>query len=282
MPKKGEAWSDEKRQEMSEKRKQLLRERPELIEVWRGRKHSEESKAKISTALKHVKGSRAGRQRSSQAQIERYRREREMLADAPMPTHKKCAGPCGEYKLLEEFYTRKRKLKSGVLSVYPSPRCKECERERMKLHWQRLKEEGKAQEARRRKRESRDPEKERIYQREWSAAKRRRKGIKPRRLRRQEEQEVKEKGPFLPIGPIADLLTHELEGDEEQSLRAIAEATGLHDRRLYAIRHREYDTVSLRVVDAILTGLGRPEELNNLYPPEEEGKIVGYAYLDAA
>lgn len=101
------------------------------------------------------------------------------------------------------------------------------------------------------------------------AAKRREEGIEPRKFTNRKIGESHR----LPVEPIAEFL----EGRSEDRTQ-LSEVTGVHERRLLGIERRECATVTLPMVDKILVGLGCMEEMNNLYPTDDD--LVGYGVLD--
>lgn len=75
----------------------------------------------------------------------------------------------------------------------------------------------------------------------------------------------------LPTPPLAGLVERAI---KERGYPAVEAATGLHQRRLSSLRRCEHPTVTLRVVDKVLTGLGCPELLPILYPDTSVGYHV--------
>lgn len=75
------------------------------------------------------------REKISKGQTERHRRQRATMLDAEPVTKKKCSNAncrrAGQWlQVPEDFYMRRRKLKSGGIRIYPSGECKECSRAR--------------------------------------------------------------------------------------------------------------------------------------------------------
>lgn len=181
------------------------------------------------------------------------------------PESRPCAA-CGETKPLAAFYHKKRRLKSGVLAIFPDSYCKGCWGARVKARRDRMAAEGRMPP---RPRENRKRDRER--KRENEAARRRERGVPPRNFGRPRPQDGP-KDPRLPTPPLAGFLEREL---ERTPLAAIEAATGISERRLLDIRKRAAPTVRLSTVGAILDGLGFPEELHLLYPD----RSVGYHYI---
>lgn len=215
--------------------------------------------------------SRATREKISAKKREQHRRAREAIAE--QPTHKRCS-KCGVVKPVEEFYTKKRTLKSGFVYIYPAPPCKECERARVKASTEKAIREGRRAEIYERQRRVEKTARRRRQRREWAAAKRRREG-RPA------------KGSYngsngydlVPSEPFREFLLERLASGETKA--EIETASGVPERRLFDVERGISDRVALRVVDAVLVGLGCPGLLNEMYPPgEDEEKLVGYHYLD--
>lgn len=71
----------------------------------------------------------------SAGQVARHRRQRASVAEVDPPDKKKCSNSrcrrAGQWlRVPDDFYMRRRRLKSGGMRVYPSGECKECSRER--------------------------------------------------------------------------------------------------------------------------------------------------------
>ena len=180
------------------------------------------------------------------------------------PKQKRC-NKCGLTKNLDKFYKNKRKLRSGIIAIYPMSRCKECDKKARARNWQRLKDEGVDVAALKRKYEANeDPERRRKRWRENHAIYRRKKGIpigKPRKLPKERDRDV-------PVEPIA-LWLHEKVGVKrgEQEIGLIASRTGIDERRISSILKKEQSKVRLSTVDRLLVGLDAPpHELLLLYP----------------
>jgi len=228
-----------------------------------GFRHSEESKRKISE----------GQRRYYRMKVEKDPVPERVVKVADKKT---CSG-CGKTKIIGEFYIKRRKMKCGLVHAYPEARCKQCRRERFKENYEKLKAEGGAREKWERDSARRDPEKKRQYGREWAAAKRREEGAKLNGPWKKYRQGDGAKGrasgdETLPAGPLAEFLKQEvaLRG-RERVVQEIGSA-----RRLYAFLHGEYETTKLHVVDLLLTRMGRPDMLLQLYPVEVERPLYGY------
>lgn len=199
------------------------------------------------------------RRRLSQLAIERHMRNLKLLEGEP--SSKRC-NKCGNTKPLTEFYKFKRKLASGIIASYPQSRCKKCDIVIRKRNWERQKANGVDVAALKRRYEANeDPERRRQRWRENQAILRRKAGrsVQPRVTQRPAE------GAYLDIEPLALFLEREL---EIRTGPTISAASGIDERRLTSILRREYKTVSLRLVDSLLSGLGVPHELPILYPEE--------------
>lgn len=214
--------------------------------------------------------SRAHRESISSAQKARFLA---LVKDVEQDAlNKRKCSTCGEYKTLDEFYRTKEKLKSGLVAIRPDCRCKECRRRQAKERYYRQKSEGVDLKARReRYRENEDAERRQAREREYKAMRRREEGkpvAGPRALKRQGYEHV-------PVEPISEFLE-----SLDIPRSSLAHHLGIDERELARVTERMYKTTRLATVDKILTALGCPEELNALYPIEEEEKLVGYHYLD--
>lgn len=207
----------------------------------------------------------------SEAKIQRFLASLETRVSEP--DHRRCAR-CGETKPVAAFSPTRKRLASGFIATYPDTWCKSCRAQDAKARHDRMKAEDPDALRRRRRRyyENGDAARRRQYAREYGAAQRREKGVPVKggwlKYRK------KPAGPFLAVEPIAKLLEAELEGGED--LATISAAANLSERRLLAIRKGETPTVTLKTIDAILHGLGKPEEMHRLYPDTS----VGYHYLE--
>lgn len=282
MPPRGKKVSPETRAKISAKQKKNY-EDPRLYEqlATRNREMGQrpEVRAKISEALrKHYKDPAARRQRSEEA---RQRFKERVLAFDPEnePQSRRCTH-CKKVKPVGEFYTRKLKLKSGFISIYPLPTCKLCKREEVKARREQKLAEGRRTEVQaeeKRHRETRDKKKHRDYQREWETARRREEGIAPRNFKaaHRDCSHLSETGEALPFSPIRTFIEDAV---NKYGKAEIERLTGIPQRRLYASLSGEQDNLTLRSIDRLCTGLGHPEWAAVLYPPEE--KLVGYRYIE--
>jgi hypothetical protein len=195
------------------------------------------------------------------------------LDPATFPTTKRCT-KCGEVKPISAFSVRRFPLKSGFIAIRPLPSCKPCKAREVKERRERRMAEGVDVAAIQRvynARRLRTPE-IREYHREWSAIRRRKEGV----VERGPNAKTPEgRGKSLPLEPIAKLLREEVK--RRGNVQIVAAACGLNPRRINGICREEEKGVTLRVIDAILTGLGMPEELPRLYP-EEDGPDLSYGY----
>jgi hypothetical protein len=111
----------------------------------------------------------------------------------------------------------------------------------------------------------------REYNRQWAENKRRAEGAKPRRLKklRQPLGHLRpESGePVFDSAPLVNFLA---EITHRHGISSIAIAASLSVERLNSILDYQEKTVTLEIADRILTGVGYPEQLVILYPPEEE------------
>lgn len=222
-----------------------------------GFKHSEESKRKISE----------GQRRYYRMKIEREPVPERVIEVADEKT---CTG-CGETKPIGEFYIKRRKMKCGLIHAYPEARCKQCRRERFKENYEKLKAEGKAKEKWERNAKQIDREKRREYNREWAAARRRKEGARSNGpwLKYREEGN----GATFPIEPFANFLSGQV---EIWGPSMLARETELDESRIRGWANAVEPRVSLRVIDQVLTKLGQPWRLHELYPAEDEKPLYGY------
>lgn len=207
----------------------------------------------------------------SAAAIERFLESLKVPVD--QPELKRCLR-CGETKSVAAFYQRRKKLKSGIISTWPEAPCKACRSAAEKAHRERWRAEGKT-----RTHPYVSTPLRRQRRREYETARRRERGIPPRNFtnpRRDGEPSRQGRGRkenWLSSQPLAGLLKKEL---ETRNLDEIAAATEVPERTIFAYLHGERESVSLRVVDLILHGLGKPEEMHRLYPDTS----VGYHYIE--
>lgn len=191
------------------------------------------------------------------------------------PDFKRCS-KCGKVKPVAAFSVVRRKLKCGLTTIRPLPSCKRCKAAEVKARRQREQDEGIDVAARQRDYNAkRDPAKTRTYHREWSRAKRREEG-RPERGPYRRRDGGRDAGDEarkirMPTAPLAEFVARAI---EERGFPAVEAATGLHQRRLSSLRRCEHPTVTLRVVDKVLTGLGCPELLPILYPDTSVGYHV--------
>lgn len=205
------------------------------------------------------------RLRNSEGQIRRA--EKLFSQRSEEPTKKRCS-QCGRVKAIADFYTQKERCKSGFTAIRPVSACKECVCARVKKH----REEQIARGIDVNAKKKRDRAKRRRYAQEWAAAKRRENGAKPQMRKR---LSIKD-GSELAVEPLAVFLEARLERESQGLIEA---RTGIAERRLYDILKRRHPSVTLHTVDSILVGLGCPEMLHELYPPEPDYS-VGYHVLD--
>jgi hypothetical protein len=216
----------------------------------------------------------------SKAMRERFLKQVESEEDAPRPTHKRCSG-CGETLPVEKFHVRRTTLKSGVVSVTPQGRCKECLRKRQKAKYAAIKADPERYaEFRKRIDGSRDPEKKRNANREFETARRREEGIAPRNFSRPRPEDAQE---LIPVGPIRKLILEHLEADRSLRPKTLAERAAkiagttvdAAERRLNAVRWEEQDEIGFRWADAFLTSLHCQDQLVALFPVEPQA----YTYI---
>lgn len=192
----------------------------------------------------------------------------------PEPTRRRCTN-CAIVKPVEDFTAYKKRLKSGLVSVRPRSRCKPCEAQRIKEWKQKKIKENGWSEYRKRYEAKRDIPKLRALQRECKTAKRREEGIKPRNWHKpppSRPRSTKE----VPVEPVARFLEETFPDIEPTEL---ATKTGISNTRFQRMKKRKSPNIELDTVDQILLALGCPEQMNILYPLEEE-KLVGYQILD--
>lgn len=190
-------------------------------------------------------------------------------------THKVCTG-CKELLPVEDFNVRKEKLKCGLIAVRPEPKCRDCNAKR----WQdwRARKEAEGFDFNAYKRElfanRSQAQKRRADERnrENAARKRREEGkrvIGPR-VRRDERKR-------RPVGPVHEYLIGLL---ESHSKAEIATRSGLTERHLLRIEKKEERNVHIDEIDALVLAFDGPDKLNEMYPVEEEERLVGYHVLD--
>lgn len=187
-------------------------------------------------------------------------------------THKTCCR-CGERKLIREFRPQKRKLKSGLISVAPSPYCLGCERLRNKEYDERHKEKRRKA-ARKRLAEETSGQKQarRRRQREWATTRRRQGGVRSNGTTKTEDHGHH----LLPVAPIAGFLA-----ERTGLLREITDRSGIHQRTLWGIRNEEFPSARMDIIDKILIALGEEHRFCELYPVEDEESREGrYEILD--
>jgi hypothetical protein len=239
-----------------------------------GRRHTPESRAKMSEARKgknHI--SDEGRRRISEKRQQRAREAREL----GLPENYRCS-PCSKregrsvYKPLREFTLAKKTLKSGEVVFYPSPRCKACNRERIRAH-----------------RESLSPEERRRRQRRYDRTRLRKRKEARKSLAKDERLP---KGPFLEFffdyrdRTRANFLVHEKgesSGGFASSQRKGSSFDGVFDSALFAshcgLTKTQYqtltriardsavvETVSLNLVETVLISIDMEHKLAELYP----------------
>lgn len=232
----------------------------------RGEKQSEEAKRKIKEASLKRYAKRSERQKISdgrRAAILAELRER-----TEEPQSKRCS-LCRKTKCIDLFYTRRIKLKSGALVQRADSWCKDCTRARQKKY--RAKEKRSWAQYRaglKGHRLERYLEKQRAR----SAAYRRKNGAPERGARIPPKQTPW--GGRISVEPLALFL----ESLEDDGARKLSRRCGVDERRITSILGRETRTISLRVADAILVGLGYAEELNTLYPSKQPRS--GYRVID--
>lgn len=239
----------------------------------KGESHTPEALEKLSEAARRRASDPAERERLSEAQRARRRREREAIV--AQPEFKVCAKCGGAPKPVDAFYYKRRKLKSGGELLYPDSRCKECRKAERKEHYQKLVQELGTAEINRRKRSN--VQWLRTYRRERSTIERRERGVAPRNFSAPRKREGSRNG--LPSGPLAEFLKTEA---ASRSVPTIAAAVGVDASRIESLMDEEFSTVTLAVVDKVLHGLGCPEEIHFLYPEEGEQPTVGYHYIEDA
>jgi hypothetical protein len=224
------------------------------------------------------KHSAATRKRISEVRRQQFLREAKERLPESEPTAKRCP-TCKITKPVEEFGTRKFKTKAGLISVSPRTACRPCEAARAQRWKEEKIAEGTWEKYKTRKEAGRDPVRRREYHREYAATRRRKEGVKPMNWRkrpkaRKERREVKD----VPVEPISVLL-EVLEG-QGLSRQEISVRSGVEVRRLYEISHLVTPSTVIDNVDKLLIAFGRQDELNELYPIEEEEQIMGYGLLD--
>jgi hypothetical protein len=218
------------------------------------------------------KGTKISRQQRELLSEIAKQRFRESLVDRIEPDRKRCS-KCLAFKSVEEFWTRRSKLRSGVVVQRPMSWCKDCTREIQKARYEKTKEQRK-QGMRLYHARTKDKKVHRQKRRETQALRRRKLGYEPSKW---DAKQGPNGGPRLPVEPIARFIEERLEKETQKQLARI---TGIHPRRLYEMERRAVSGVSLATVDAILSGFDLPELLNELYPmPPEEGERVGYKII---
>jgi hypothetical protein len=128
----------------------------------------------------------------SRGQIERHKRQRAQQ-DHFAIDRKRCT-QCGEVKRVpDDYYMRKRKLKSGEINIYPPGECKDCSRARADAWKQKYIEEHGLEAWKEKERQwnrGRSPTKRRRYAREYSRLRRIEEGATPKGPWKKYENEV--------------------------------------------------------------------------------------------
>lgn len=189
--------------------------------------------------------------------------------DNPL-TEKQCP-TCGEIKPIKEFgQARRTVVSTGQERIYIRSECKKCDCARSKKYREKIgaeryrKQQREASRRRKKKMTAAEKRRHREYQREWAAASRRRKGIKPR-MKPQE----KGTGKRVPLGPLADFI-HEIMKSRKLTTADLAELVEMDQeqvRRILKAREngKRKSWLTLEVVDRILLKLDREEMLTVLY-----------------
>jgi len=211
----------------------------------------------------------------------KQRHWRKYLLTEELPEKKRCSR-CKETKDAAEFSIRKYKRKSVPVVEKLEAACKKCNARIAKERRNRRIAEGidvhaierARQKAHRERLSTARLEQLRERHREWQAAKRREEGAKPRGSygKRRKAQSLTA-GQRLDAQPLIEILERELphiakEHNESNSngTGLLAVRSGVSERRLYELLHGRQQTVTLSVVDRLLTGLGLPHMLPILYP----------------
>jgi len=232
----------------------------------RGEKQSAEARRKIKEAALRRYAKASERQKISDGR--RTAILAELKERTEEPQSKRCS-LCRETKVIDAFYTRRVKLKSGALVQRAESWCKECTRTRQKKY--RAKEVKRSWAEYRASLKGARLERYLEKQRARSTAYRRKNGSPARNPRMPPKQTPW--GKRIAVGPLALFL----ESLEEGGARRLSRQCGVDERRITSILGREAEAISLQVADAILTGLGYAEELNTLYPPAQPR--AGYRVL---
>lgn len=227
------------------------------------------------------------REAISRGQIERHRRQREALKDAPPITTKICSR-CKEPKRVPDDYVmRKRKLKSGDVTRYPSGECNECARKR-KQNWADRNRET-VRERQRRWNANRDPEHRRRYQRDYQRMQRVLEGVTPRGPWRRYRHELEADAAVkLDAQPLIDEIagrwrngmeTYDLNLERmrvdmgKPTINDLVVWTGIHQSTIGDIL-RGQRFVRPHEAETILRAFGREDRLLELYP-ELQGESSG-------
>lgn len=196
-------------------------------------------------------------------------RYREVIEEGTfIPPEKRCT-KCGQKKKAEDFYLRKRKLKSGIYAERLESACLACN---AVYHKEKRATEGESHRIKQRLyskrwRASLSPQKKRILHeksREQAAARRRQEGRRANGSTKLKYGVDKE----IPAGPLREWLKKE-SGVDCRCITLLAEQTGVSARRIGALIREEQLAVRLSTVDRILLGLGSPHLLQELYPLED-------------
>lgn len=185
------------------------------------------------------------------------------------PTEKRCS-LCRELKPLSEFSLAKKKLKTGFIALRPYSQCKKCKLERNRGYKERLRAQGVLKEREDAYEKIRDPKHRRKRQREWNTARRREEG-RPVKTR-----PTAGLGPKLPLDPIAKFVQERI--NKTGRTQFLLESQ-MDERRIRDILEGAYGSVSLKVVDRILTNLQCTELLSDLYPLVETAQPTRYEYI---
>lgn len=211
------------------------------------------------------------RQKLREGQWARYKRElRERVAE---PDHKRCP-KCTKVKPVAAFHTRKVVLRSGGVSVTPESWCKECKAKVNKKWREKKAANGELKAMMQRWYQNKDRDRRLENQRERETAKRREEG-RPQRgpwKRNRRPEKTREDHDQQPNKPLAEFL---LTIHKHRGVGAIAAAADTDEKTIWNIMKEVRPTVEARIVDKVLSGLGYPEMMHELYPDT----TVGYHVL---
>jgi hypothetical protein len=211
----------------------------------------------------------------SEGKREAFRRRQDSV---DRPDKKKCTR-CGKWKKLDwedfsksEFLMRKQNLASGVVGIYPSGECRSCSAERSAAWRENERAAGRLSGRQRkwtRTKFRKNPRRFRARQREYQAALRRKKGMKPGLpWKCYREQGL---GGEIPAEPLSNWLKMMLKdlGISIEEMASTLEMDPGHLRRIVNLvgeNGKPLINVKVATADRIFVAFDRPDVMAVLYP----------------